>query len=129
MNFETNERHDVPGVGLPAHVLTHAGHDYAGVSGLAGLGDSPGMPSATDMTMPSMTDTAQAVIGPTGSGIQPYNLVRYMPSIVNTQPLVVPQRAEGCDGIDGWLNDNPILAGIILAGAAYLLLGRKGGHQ
>ena len=124
MNFNLDVAdHALPGVVLPKHVLSSPGEDR-GVYDLAGLGDSPGMPTATTATMPSMVDTAQAVIGPTGSGVQPYNLVRYMPTIVNTQPATVPQRDSSCDGLSGWLNDNPVLAGVILAGAAYLALGR-----
>lgn len=126
MNFDTGvDQHALPGVVLPPHVVLPAvARDRARAFDLAGLGDSPGMPSATTATMPSMVDTAQAVIGPTGSGVQPYNLVRYMPTIVNTQPATVPQRDASCDGISGWLNDNPILAGIILAGVAYMALGK-----
>jgi hypothetical protein len=125
MNFNTDVADCMlPGAVLPKHVQSSPYED-AGVYDLAGLGDSPGMPAATTATMPSMVDTAQAVIGPTGSGLQPYNLVRYMPTIVNTQPATVPQRDASCDGLSGWLNDNPVLAGVILAGAAYWALGRR----
>ena len=93
---------------------------------LAGLSNGQGMPSATTAEMPSVTDTARALLPSDSDGaadMTPQDLVRYMPSIVNTTPMdLTPQCA---DGVNGWLEKNPLVAGLVLAGVAYLLLGKK----
>lgn len=72
------------------------------------------MPQSTTMTLPTITDTANAQGAPIGStggvvqGLSPVDLLKPMPSIVDTTPTVVPGVA--CDSIGQWISDNPLYA-------------------
>jgi hypothetical protein len=88
------------------------------------------MPEATTMALPSITGTAQAAgapIGNTGGIVQnlsPVDLLKPMPSIVDTSPTVVPGVA--CDSISQWVNDNPMLAiGALALLAMFIYHGKK----
>lgn len=73
--------------------------------------NNPSMPSATQMTMPSVVGTSTTVLPPASRsfGLTPRNLLNPLPSIVNTQPAVMPQ---SCGGVGGWVGDNPLLAAL-----------------
>lgn len=81
------------------------------------------MPAATHKQMPSMALSASSLsgIGDTSAGIAPQDLVQRLPSIVNPTPDVV----GGCDSFSQWVNDNPMIAGLGLAAAAYFLVFHK----
>lgn len=87
------------------------------------------LPSMTAATMPTMTDTANAVAGSGGAqvpAITPAYLNQRLPSIVNPAPM---DMGGGCaTGITAWVGDNPLiaLAGLMLLGCAVWGKGRGG---
>jgi hypothetical protein len=82
------------------------------------------MPSATQSTMPSITDTANTVIPSTPQPIlTPQYLVQKMPTIVNPAPMVSVS-ACSADPITQWVSDNPFIAALGLAAAAYMVWGK-----
>jgi hypothetical protein len=87
------------------------------------------MPESTTMMLPSITGTAQAAGATTGSSggivqnLSPVDLLKPMPSIVDTAPTVVPGVA--CDGISQWVNNNPLFAIGALALLAWFVYGKK----
>lgn len=83
------------------------------------------MPVSTTAVMPSMAATVARAraLGDvsTQPGLTPASLLNPMPSITNSTPSVV---GPACTGINQWISDNPLLAVGILAGLAFLMLGR-----
>ena len=94
------------------------------------------MPTATTATMPTVTGTANAWVGrQTGSGngqrggktptvITPQYLNQRLPSIVNPAPVDLGVECGG-GGIEAWVGDNPLLAGLGLVLAAWWVWGRR----
>ena len=78
------------------------------------------MPRPTTAALPTITGTANAETPPS-EPIVPLDLVRRLPSIVNTAPV---EMNPPCS-FSQWVADNPILAGGLLLGAAVLLLGGR----
>lgn len=89
-----------------------------------------GMPQSTTMQLPTITGTAQAQGAATGSsggivqGLSPVDLLHPLPSIVNTDPTVVPGVA--CDSISQWVSDNPLYAIGLLGVLAWFVYSKKG---
>lgn len=88
-----------------------------------------GMPESTTMMLPTITGTAQAQGATTGSSggivqnLSPVDLLKPMPSIVNTDPTVVPGVA--CDSISQWVNQNPLFALGALGLLAWFVYSKK----
>jgi len=84
------------------------------------------MPSATQSTMPSITDTANTVVPSTPQPIlTPQYLTQKMPSIVNPAPMGNPAPACAADPVTQWVSDNPMLAAAGLALCAWMVFGKK----
>ena len=105
------------------------GEGTGGEIGPAVLPQLQVMPSATTATMPTVTGTANAVLGTNGQvgngpvAITPAWLNQRLPSIVNPAPL--DMGVPGCGGgVSGWVGDNPVLALVGLAALAYAVWGR-----
>lgn len=84
------------------------------------------MPSATQSTMPSITDTAN-VVAPVQAQppqLTPEFLTQKLPSIVNPNPVVMTPSCSG--GFSGWVSQNPWLAAGGLAVLAVMVFGHKG---
>jgi hypothetical protein len=95
-----------------------------GADGTCTMPTAAPMPTMTTTVMPSITDTANTAPPPVAPTLTPTILTQKMPSIVNPAPAVVS--APVCpNGFASWINDNPVLAMVGLAGLAYLLLGKK----
>ena len=90
------------------------------------------MPTATTATMPTVTGTANAWVGrQTGSGngqrggktptvITPQYLNQRLPSIVNPAPVDLGVECGG-GGIEAWVGDNPMIAGLGLVLVAWMV--------
>lgn len=84
------------------------------------------LPQATTAVMPSMSTTANATQANQQSQLQPTDLLKPMPSIVQSAPVVMDAEAAGLGGgFCQWVNDNPLLAGGLLVGAYFLIAHRK----
>lgn len=84
------------------------------------------MPVSTTAVMPSITYSAQLLGQAPQPGLTPASLLNPMPSITNSAPAIV---GPTCTGVNQWINDNPLLAAGILAGLAFIMLSEKKGHQ
>lgn len=80
------------------------------------------MPAPTTMTMPGMTATANVTSPNPKPDLSPQDLIRPLPSIVDNQPTSVAQ----CNSFSQWVDQNPMLAGAMLLGLAFIVFGRKG---
>ena len=80
------------------------------------------MPAPTTMTMPGMVTTAQVVSPNPKPTLTPQDLLRPLPTIVDNQPTSVAQ----CNSFSDWVDQNPLLAGGLLLGLAFVVFGRKG---
>lgn len=81
-----------------------------------------GVPVFTTATLPSMTDTAQAVAGNqpvTPTALTPQSLVERLPSIIQPAPTVV--NPDACDPFTQWVADNQLLAAIGLGALAWFV--------
>ena len=82
------------------------------------------MPKPTTAVLPTMTGTARALLVTSNeTPVKPLDLVRDLPSIVNTEPVYMAPQPM-CSPFTQWVSDNPLLAGALLFGAA-LLVWRK----
>lgn len=81
------------------------------------------MPQATTAIMPSMTNTAIVATLTNKPEFTPKDLLKPMPSIVNTAPVQAP---NPCDGFSQWVSDNPLMAAGLLAGLAWFMFKGKG---
>jgi len=86
-------------------------------------GRSGNRPKAMTAVMPSMTNTALVTTLSPKPDFGPQDLVKPMPSIVNTAPVGEP--VPVCDGFTAWVAGNPLLAAGLLAGAAWLVFKGK----
>lgn len=78
-------------------------------------------PAPTTMTMPGMVTTAQLTSPNPQPSLTPRDLVRSLPSIVDNQPTQITQ----CNSFSEWVDQNPLLAGGVLLGLAWLTFGRN----
>lgn len=79
------------------------------------------MPRPTTASLPALVQTANLEAAP-ADPIYPLDLVRRLPSIVNTEPI---NMNPPCNTFSQWVADNPLLAGGLLLGAAVMLWGRR----
>ena len=95
--------------------------------GLGPITSGMPMPQPTTLSMPSITQDANA---PGVPSVQP-NMIpslldKPMPSIVNSAPAVMPSCPMAqCDTVTSWVSANPLLAGLIVAGLWYLVAREK----
>lgn len=82
------------------------------------------MPQGTPLSMPSLVNTATSYLPPNNGGLQPSDLLHPLPSIVNTQPVVM--QSPCANTFSQWVSDNPMLALLGLGALAYFTLGRGG---
>ena len=80
------------------------------------------MPAPTTMTMPGMVTTAQVTSPNPKPDLTPQDLLKPLPTIVDNQPTSVAQ----CNSFSQWVDQNPLLAGGLLLGLAWVVFGRKG---
>lgn len=80
------------------------------------------MPVPTTMTMPGMVDTANLTSENPKPTLTPQDLLHPLPSIVDNQPTSVAQ----CNSFSQWVDQNPMLAGGLLLGLAFVVFGRRG---
>lgn len=85
---------------------------------------TPSLPSPTTLVMPTTDNSMGTVLPPSNPGLTPQSLSRPLPSIVSTTPEIVSQ-VDSCNAISQWVSDNPLLAGLFLAGLGMMLLGKK----
>lgn len=100
----------------------------------------PEVPRFMSAEMPTATGTARALIASargkayglhrrgvgdvtTESPITPQDLNQRLPSIVDNTPMVMP---ASIDGVSQWVIANPLMAGALLLGAAFLVFMPKG---
>lgn len=80
------------------------------------------VPRATTMVMPTVTGTAQVMVPDQNKpDLAPQDLLKPLPSIVNNQPIQLAQ----CNSFSDWIDQNPLLAGGILLGLAWIVLKKK----
>lgn len=98
---------------------------YASDNGV-GLNPTCGLPSSTTLQMPSMSATVASNAPPSAGqqGLTIHDLNQRLPSIVQSAPIVMSADA-GCTGVEKWVADNPVMAGLGLIGLAIFLFGRK----
>lgn len=75
------------------------------------------LPAPTTMTMPGMTHTANMTGPDPRSSMTSWDLLRPLPTIVDNQPEVIVQ----CNSFAEWVDKNPLLAGGLLLGLAYVV--------
>jgi hypothetical protein len=86
-------------------------------STVAGPIADSGLPTATTFQFPSMVNTAQAVFQGQSPNLPPFmtpeTMLARLPTIV--QPVVVDVTPPCSQGFQGWISQNPMIAGILLA--------------
>jgi hypothetical protein len=80
------------------------------------------MPAPTTMSMPGMVTTAQLTSQNPQPNLTPQDLIKPLPTIVDNQPTQIAQ----CNSFSEWVDQNPLLAGGLLLGFAWVMFGRKG---
>ena len=80
------------------------------------------MPAPTTMTMPGMVDTANLMSENPKPTLTPQDLLHPLPTIVDNQPTSVAQ----CNSFSQWVDQNPMFAGAMLLGLAFIVFGKKG---
>lgn len=79
------------------------------------------MPVPTTMTMPGMVTTAQLTSPNPQPDLAPQDLLKPLPTIVDNQPTQLAQ----CNSFSDWVDQNPLLAGGLLLGLAWVVFGKK----
>ena len=80
------------------------------------------MPAPTTMTMPGMVTTANLTSENPKPTLTPQDLLHPLPTIVDNQPTSVAQ----CNSFSQWVDQNPMFAGAMLLGLAFIVFGKKG---
>ena len=86
------------------------------------------MPQATAAVLPSLVSTINQ-LNPQQSYLTPQDVLKPLPSIVDTAPMVLDQTAaglSGCNPITQWVTDNPLLAAGVLFGVWWWLANPRG---
>lgn len=84
------------------------------------------IPRNVTMVMPQLVKQVQEVAPNPQPQLTPADLLKPLPSIVNTEPVQLPT----CSGISEWVDQNPMMAVGVLGVLAYFVFGMgKGGGK
>lgn len=81
-------------------------------------------PTPTTMVMPAMVITSQTVASDPQPDLTPQDLLKPLPTIVDNQPVEITQ----CNSFAQWVDNNPLMAGLLLVGLAMFTF-HKGGRN